>query len=198
MTKVIGCCMLMVPIKSEPLLSLFFLLLFFFHFFLFHFFGWSLGLFFFIQNIYFLDEQCHYRAMGYSSAEKSTHRWQRWVGGGGGKGGWGHKVLEILKKEHVQILGVNTIQGVLMKNSWNFHGLSWFQLWNFHQKGVSHNFEEFAGVKACFLEVPKVTYLKISVFFRKVYTGVEIRENVLTGHQLPVGHLLKCAALFGE
>ena len=127
--------------------------------------------------------------------QKSPHTGDR-GGWGGGKGGWGHKVLEILKKEHVQILGVNTIQGVFMKNSWNFHGLSWFQLWNFHQKGVSHNFEEFAGVKACFLEVPKVTYVNISVFFRKVCTGVEIREIVLTGHQLSVEHLLKSVIPF--
>ena len=114
------------------------------------------------------------------------------------RGGWEHRFLDILKKEHLQIPGVNTIQEEFMKHSWNFHWWCWFWLCNFHQQGVSHNFAEFAGVKACFLEVPKVTYLKISVFFRKVYTGVEIRENVLTGHQLPVGHLLKCAALFGE
>ena len=119
------------------------------------------------------------------------------VGGWGEGRGWRHLgFLEILKKEHVQIPGVNTIQGVFMKNSRNFHWLSWFQLWNFHQKGVSHNFEEFAGVKACFLEVPKVTYVNISVFFRKVCTGVEIREIVLTGHQLSVEHLLKSVIPF--
>ena len=197
MTKVIGCCMLMVPIKSEPLLSLFFLLLFFLSFFFVPFFWLKFRIIFFYPKHLFPRWAMSLQSNGLFLSRK-VHTQVTEVGGGGGKGGWGHKVLEILKKEHVQILGVNTIQGVFMKNSWNFHGLSWFQLWNFHQKGVSHNFEEFAGVKACFLEVPKVTYLKISVFFRKVYTGVEIRENVLTGHQLPVGHLLKCAALFGE
>ena len=145
--------------------------------------------------------------MGYSSAEKSKHRWQTCVcvcvcvrGGWGGVGrGTRLKTFRIfrdIKKEHVQISGVNTIQGVFMKNSRNFHWLSWFQLWNFHQKGVSHNFEEFAGVKACFLEVPKVTYVNISVFFRKVCTGVEIREIVLTGHQLSVEPLLKSVIPF--
>ena len=60
---------------------------------------------------------------------------------------------------------------------------------------MSHNFVEFAGVKTYFLEVPKVTYLKISeFFFRKVYTGVEIRENVLTGHQFT--NLLKSVIPF--
>ena len=101
----------------------------------------------------------------------------------GDRGGWGHRFLEILKKEHKESPGVNTIQGVFMKNLWNFHWWSWFLLWNFHQKGVSHNFSEFAGVEACFPEVPKVTYLKISVFFRKVIQGIELRENFLTGHQ---------------
>ena len=67
--------------------------------------------------------------------------------------------------------GVLYSHEVFMKNSWIFHWWScWFRLWNFHQQGVSHNFTEFAGVKACFLEVTKVTYLRISVFFRKVYS----------------------------
>ena len=91
----------------------------------------------------------------------------------GDRVGWGHRFLEIKKG-----------QGVFMKNSWNFHWWSWFPLSiNFHQQGVSHNFAEFAGMKACFLEVPKVTYLKISVFLRKVYTGVKTKENLLTRHQ---------------
>ena len=99
------------------------------------------------------------------------------------RGSWGHRFLEIWMKKHVKIPGVNTIQGVFMKNLWNFHWFSWFRLWNFHQQGMSHNFSEFVGVKTYFLEVPKVTYLKIPLFFRKVYTWVELRENFLTGHQ---------------
>ena len=41
-----------------------------------------------------------------------------------------------------------------------------------------HKFADLAGVKADFVEVPKVTYLEISVFFRKVYTGVEIKGKI--------------------
>ena len=79
------------------------------------------------------------------------------------------RFLEILKKEHAQIPWVNTIPGVFMKNSWNFDLWSSFQLRNFHQQDVSHNFAEVAGVKAYFLEVPKVTYLKISGLFSEKF-----------------------------
>ena len=43
---------------------------------------------------------------------------------------------------------------------------------------ILHKFADLAGVKADFVEVPKVTYLEISVFFRKVYTGVEIKGKI--------------------
>ena len=101
----------------------------------------------------------------------------------GDRGGWGHRFLEILKKEHMQIPGFDTIQGVFMKNSWNFHWWSWFQHWNFHQQDVSHNFVEFSVVKTYFLEVPKKTYLKISAFFSEKFIQGSKWENVLTGHQ---------------
>ena len=98
------------------------------------------------------------------------------------RGGWEHRFLDILKKEHLQIPGINTIQGVFMKHSWNFRWWCCFRLWNFYQQGVSHNFAEFAGVKACFLEVPKVTYLKISFFFQKSLSMGRNKGKCFTRH----------------
>ena len=122
--------------------------------------------------------------MSNATTEQSAIPQQKNPNTGDRRGGWGHRFLEILKKELVKFSGVNTIQGVFMKNLWNLHWFSWFQLWksiqSFHQQGMSHNFADFVGVKTCFLEV---TYVKIPVFFRKFYTWVELRETFLTGHQ---------------
>ena len=118
---------------------LFFLLLFFlFLFFCSIFFCLSLGLlFFFYPKPLFPRWAMWLQSNGLFFSSKSSNT--------GDRGGSGHRFLEILKKEHVQIQG-----GVFMKNSWNFHWLSWFRLWNFNQQGVSHYFAEFAGVKGCF------------------------------------------------
>ena len=116
---------------------LFFLLLFF--------------LFLFFCSIFFLFK---FRIIIFFNPKPLFPRWAMWLQSNGlfrgsknsntgDRGGSGHRFLEILKKEHVQIQG-----GVFMKNSWNFHWLSWFL--NFNQQGVSHYFAEFAGVKGCF------------------------------------------------
>ena len=63
--------------------------------------------------------------------------------------------LEVLKKEHVKILGVNkkvpigisrSDQDKIMRN---FMG---FGFWSWNIQGVSHNFGEFSGMKLCFLQ----------------------------------------------
>ena len=67
------------------------------------------------------------------------------------------KLSGVLKKEHVEILGVNLkrseiSRGVQEKLMWNFHGF-WFLTLEFAAGvQVSHNFVEFPGVKACFLQ----------------------------------------------
>ena len=48
---------------------------------------------------------------------------------------------------------------------------------------MSHNFTEFVGVKAFFLEVPKVTSKNFNFSEMFIATGVETREEFLTGHQ---------------
>ena len=169
MTNKVIYCLFAVLIKSELLLPLpiFSVTFFSFSFFLFHFFLFKFRIIiFFYPKPLFPRWAMWLQSNGLFFSSKNSNT--------GDRGGSGHRFLEILKKEHVQIQG-----GVFMKNSWNFHWLSWFRLWNFNQQGVSHYFAEFAGVKGCFF-LPKVTYLKISVFFRKVFTGIEIRENVVT------------------
>ena len=138
MTNKVIYCLFAVLIKSELLLPLpIFSVTFFF--------------FFFFWSIFFLFK---FRIIIFFNPKPLFPRWAMWLQSNGlffssknsntgDRGGSGHRFLEILKKEHVQIQG-----GVFMKNSWNFHWLSWFL--NFNQQGVSHYFAEFAGVKGCF------------------------------------------------
>ena len=111
-----------------------FLFLFFCSIFLFKF-----SIIFLARNLYFLV-LIWLQSNGPQQKNRNTDRW---------RGGWGHRFLEILRKEHVRSTGGNTIQGVFMKNSCNFHWWScWFRLPNFHQH--THNFTEFSGLKLFF------------------------------------------------
>ena len=161
-TKVICCCMLMVP-KSELFFSFCFSFFpFFFSFILFVvFFCLHLFLLGFViccngNLLYFLDQESSgdwSRTQGdyteqWAIPKKNPNWWQ---------GGWEHRFPMDIK---VRACGNSRGQ---LKRKLNFQGCSWktcgismglcFWPWDLSQPGVLQIFAEFSGVKVCFLRV---------------------------------------------
>ena len=110
---------------------------------------------------------------------------------------WGKLRTGHLEKMQTQVTeGVEDIDilCILKKNLWNFHG-SWFLTLEFPpRRGVTEFFRICIGESL--FSKRKVTNIKIPRFsFRKVYTGIKIREHFLTGHKFT--NLLKSVFHWG-
>ena len=99
-----------------------------------------------------------HRAMGYFLYPEKIQT--------GDRGDWGHRFSRDLKER-----AYGKPHGISM-------GLG-FWPWNFPQQGLSHNFAEFAWMKACFIRVTNEKSKNSGLFFFSiVYTGVKTREKI--------------------